>query len=1028
MATLTSKSIASTYTSLLKLEGDTGSTVAGASGNGVQVKTGDNDATALYLNTDRVGIGNASPARVLDVTGDVGISTNCVVGTAVYANQYINLDGTATYFKDNEGAPIMTLLDNGNVGIGATPVATQSAYSFLQLGGTGGLLSQTASTASNSLILTQNVQRDTDSSWEYIVTDEASLYEQNSGSHLFYTAASGSAGADITFKARMVLDTNSRISLSNNDGSSTSTVFGKLAGRDLAGAGNENTFIGDSAGLQNTIGINNIAIGHNAMDDSYDNATTDAENDNNVFIGHNSGGGTWAAASSSTSYSNHDNIGIGTSTLSGAMTGIAGTIAIGTNALTALTSGARNTAIGYQAGSNLTGHDDNTFIGYQAGLDADNPGVGPHRNTYVGSLSGSQLDDGVDNTALGYNAMAGTASNGNSCSLNVAVGKDALKLLTSGDNNVVIGGLAGDAITTTDSCVLIGYNAGTAINHADADGTIAIGQNSGEAITSGARNLSIGYQALKDMSIGDGNTAIGYNAMDATQGTFTDATCDYDHTGVSPRVVAHNVNGNIVANIYVSGTGIPAGAYVATIDSTTQFTLSADTTATAEDGELTFTKEHDDNVAIGSGAMGGVWTGAASSDNLAIGNNTLAGAMAGCNLNVVLGNAAANSMATGSENIFIGSHAGYTTTDVDKAVVIGKGAGYANMTSAADGTVAMGTGAFASLLSGAKNTAIGYLAAADITTGISNTVVGYEALTNAQAAVSYSTAIGSRAGYKLGDDGGSDHSSKNTMVGYAALGGGDNTVANNIAAYNTAIGYRTLGGATIDSDGTAVTTTNCVAIGHDALDSITSGDSCVAVGKDAGGTITTGAFNTLVGTNSDTDAVSDSYQTRIGMNGALRWMTAQVTMDNFNNVSNNDAATSHLLKIPQYGFLKRVTATVVTASGGTGHYNIHLGTAEESPGDSIAGAIELIGDNGVDGTGATTRSSTLDAAGDTNVDLITAKHVHIWECDQATDNAVGWSYFASAPMYLFIGHANGSNANHATNAVIRVTAEYYGEA
>ena len=61
MATLTNKTIASTYTSLLKLEGDTGSTVAGASGDAVQVKTGDNDVTPLYLNTDRIGIGTASP-------------------------------------------------------------------------------------------------------------------------------------------------------------------------------------------------------------------------------------------------------------------------------------------------------------------------------------------------------------------------------------------------------------------------------------------------------------------------------------------------------------------------------------------------------------------------------------------------------------------------------------------------------------------------------------------------------------------------------------------------------------------------------------------------------------------------------------------------------------------------------------------------------------------------------------------------------------------------------------------------------
>ena len=76
MATLTGKTIATTYTSLLKLEGDSGSTVAGASGNAVQVKTGDDDATPLYLNTDRVGIGIASPDKPLHVwDGDAGSHT-----------------------------------------------------------------------------------------------------------------------------------------------------------------------------------------------------------------------------------------------------------------------------------------------------------------------------------------------------------------------------------------------------------------------------------------------------------------------------------------------------------------------------------------------------------------------------------------------------------------------------------------------------------------------------------------------------------------------------------------------------------------------------------------------------------------------------------------------------------------------------------------------------------------------------------------------------------------------------------------
>ena len=69
MATLTGKTIASTYTSLLKLDGDTGSTVAGASGNAIQVKTGDNEATPVYLNTDRVGIGTATPEQKFHMVG-----------------------------------------------------------------------------------------------------------------------------------------------------------------------------------------------------------------------------------------------------------------------------------------------------------------------------------------------------------------------------------------------------------------------------------------------------------------------------------------------------------------------------------------------------------------------------------------------------------------------------------------------------------------------------------------------------------------------------------------------------------------------------------------------------------------------------------------------------------------------------------------------------------------------------------------------------------------------------------------------
>ena len=75
MATLTGVSISSSYTSLLKLDGNTDSTAAGNGSNAIQVKTGDNEATPLFLNTDRVGIGVQpySPLHIKsDAEGSIG--------------------------------------------------------------------------------------------------------------------------------------------------------------------------------------------------------------------------------------------------------------------------------------------------------------------------------------------------------------------------------------------------------------------------------------------------------------------------------------------------------------------------------------------------------------------------------------------------------------------------------------------------------------------------------------------------------------------------------------------------------------------------------------------------------------------------------------------------------------------------------------------------------------------------------------------------------------------------------------------
>ena len=66
---------------------------------------------------------------------------------------------------------------------------------------------------------------------------------------------------------------------------------------------------------------------------------------------------------------------------------------------------------------------------------------------------------------------------------------------------------------------------------------------------------------------------------------FNDATC---HVTSGSATVTHDANADIVAGLEVGGTGITSGTTIATIDSSTQFTLSAN--ATAGDGsEITLT-------------------------------------------------------------------------------------------------------------------------------------------------------------------------------------------------------------------------------------------------------------------------------------------------------------------------------------------------------------------------------------------------------------------------------------------------------
>jgi len=229
----------------------------------------------------------------------------------------------------------------------------------------------------------------------------------------------------------------------------------------------------------------------------------------------------------------------------------------------------------------------------------------------------------------------------------------------------------------------------------------------------------------------------------------------------------------------------------------------------------------------------------------------------------VIGRAAGYSInhASSDYNVIIGSAAGTGgAAEFSANIAIGFAALNSTGTNAVSGQIAIGYNALTSLTSGDGNTVIGTEAAEDITTGNYNTVIGQQAIQNAQTDVSNTTALGWRAGYKLGDDGGSDHSESNIMIGVSALGGGSGTIASNTANFNIAIGNSTLGAGTSTASSMAGNTV----IGHNASNVATNGADNVVIGKDAALTMTTGYFNTIIGKGANPSAVGGANQIVIG--------------------------------------------------------------------------------------------------------------------------------------------------------------------
>jgi hypothetical protein len=270
-----------------------------------------------------------------------------------------------------------------------------------------------------------------------------------------------------------------------------------------------------------------------------------------------------------------------------------------------------------------------------------------------------------------------------------------------------------------------------------------------------------------------------------------------------------------------------------------------------------------------------------------------------------------------------------------------------------NGNLGLGFGAIATPSFTVQNTAIGYQALPSPSTSF-NTAIGYQALLNATSSGGLSTAVGHNA---LKGSGGQFTGSSNVAVGGNAL------TSISSGSFNTAIGYNALGGVTLGSNNSAV--------GIDSGISITTGVNNVLFGYEAGTKINTGYGNILIGShvsNAVTGQISSGFG-NIGLGNEL-WFPSE-TANNQLNIGNflfgTLPATSTGLVVPTSGTIGIGTSTpfgkfaISLNNGDSSFYNNAFLISSSTA--SATSSLFVVQNNGYVGVGTSTPSAALSLLG-----------------------------------------------------------------
>ena len=129
-------------------------------------------------------------------------SANSILGNYTGNQGGLDIRTSSNYIvlSDGDGNPRLIINSGGNVGIGVTPSAWDATLKAITIDGTAVFSGQ-----ANAEVVRLGSNWYYNSGFKYQTTGSATIYDQASGKHSWYTAASGTAGNAISFAERMTL-------------------------------------------------------------------------------------------------------------------------------------------------------------------------------------------------------------------------------------------------------------------------------------------------------------------------------------------------------------------------------------------------------------------------------------------------------------------------------------------------------------------------------------------------------------------------------------------------------------------------------------------------------------------------------------------------------------------------------------------------------------------------------------------------------------------------------------------------------